>query len=142
MDCNVQLHRGITAGTASRFKLGTFFFDVPTAEERAAIWDIYRAKYEIPASDPTPGDLGWTGREIRECSYKAYRFGIPLAEAARYVVPVTISSREQIEGLRQSANGKYLSASTEGLYQYQKLADVSAPKPATERTGRALKFTE
>ena len=126
----------------SRFKLGTFFFDVPTAEERAAIWTIYREKYQIPASDPNPLDHGWTGREIKECAYKAYRFGITLTDAAAYVVPVTISSKEQIEGLRQSANGKYLSASLPGLYNYQKLSDVSAPKAASEKTGRALKFTE
>jgi hypothetical protein len=127
----------------SRFKLGTFFFDVPTAEERAAIWAIYREKYEIPADVETPADNGWTGREIRECTYKAYRFGITLAEAARYVVPVTVSSREQIETLRHSASGKYLSASLPGLYTYANLAESSAPKPVTvERAGRALKFTE
>ena len=125
-----------------RFKLGTFFFDVPTDEERAAIWNIYRAKYEIPSDVPTPAANGWTGREIRECAYKAYRFDISLSDAARYVVPVTISSRDQIEAIRQGANGKYLSASYPGLYTYHNLADVSAPKPASERAGRSLKFTE
>jgi len=127
----------------SRFKLGTFFFDVPTETERAAIWNIYRAKYEIPTNDPTPDCTGWTGREIRECAYKAYRFGITLKEAARYVVPVTISSKEQIQGLRLASSGKYLSASYPGLFNCR--GELPAANIATVpvlRAARSLQFDE
>ena len=30
-----------------RFTLGTFFFDLPSADERKAIWDIYRTKWSL-----------------------------------------------------------------------------------------------
>jgi len=40
-------------------------------------------------------------------------------QAARYIVPVSRSAAEQIKALRQMASGKFISASTPGVYQYQ-----------------------
>jgi len=45
--------------------------------------------------------------------------GITLMQAARYIVPVSRSAAEQIKALRQMASGKFISASTPGVYQYQ-----------------------
>jgi hypothetical protein len=45
--------------------------------------------------------------------------GITLTQAARYIVPVSRSAAEQIKALRQMASGKFISASTPGVYQYQ-----------------------
>src|SRR5260370_3079663 len=42
-----------------RFTLGTFFFDLPTKEERATIWKIYLAKYGVAGA--RPGDEGGAG---------------------------------------------------------------------------------
>ena len=42
-----------------------------------------------------------------------------LAEAARFIVPVSRSAAEQIKALRQMASGKFISASTPGLYRYE-----------------------
>src|SRR5713226_6655346 len=70
-----------------RFTLGTFFFDLPSPEERAAIWKIYVAKYG--ASGDLPDDEGWTGAEIKECCRKAYRLKLTLKESAEYIVPVS-----------------------------------------------------
>ncbi len=41
-----------------RFTLGTFFFDLPSADEREAIWRIYEKKYDV--SGERPEDEGWT----------------------------------------------------------------------------------
>ena len=100
-----------------RFTLGTFFFDLPTAEERETIWRIYLKKYEV--SGDLPNDEGWTGAEIKECCRKAHRLGMILVEAARYIVPVSRSAAEQIKALRLMASGKFLSASTTGVYRYE-----------------------
>ena len=100
-----------------RFTLGTFFFDLPTAEERATIWKIYLKKYSV--SGELPNDEGWTGAEIKECCRKAHRLGITLAQASRYIVPVSRSAAEQIKALRQMASGKFISASTPGIYRYE-----------------------
>ena len=100
-----------------RFTLGTFFFDLPSDEERETIWGIYLTKYNV--SGQLPNDEGWTGAEIKECCRKAHRLGITLMQAARYIVPVSRSAAEQIKALRQMASGKFISASTLGVYQYQ-----------------------
>ena len=100
-----------------RFTLGTFFFDLPTAKERETIWQIYLKKYDV-AGD-LPDDEGWTGAEIKECARKARRLGMTLVQAARFIVPVFRSAAEQIKSLRQMASGKFISASTPGLYRYQ-----------------------
>ncbi len=45
-----------------RFTLGTFFFDLPTAEERETIWRIYLKKYDGQAqkSKSAAGKrIGW-----------------------------------------------------------------------------------
>src|SRR5438132_295824 len=100
-----------------RFTLGTFFFDLPTAEERETIWRIYVRKYDV--SGDLPDDEGWTGAEIKECCRKAHRLKMTLAEASRYIVPVSRSAGEQIKALRQMASGKFISASTPGVYRYE-----------------------
>jgi tRNA pseudouridine-54 N-methylase len=45
--------------------------------------------------------------------------GITLAQASRYIVPVSRSAAEQIKALRQMASGKFISASTPGIYRYE-----------------------
>jgi hypothetical protein len=108
-----------------RFTLGTFFFDFPNDEERDAIWKLYLAKYNI--NGDLPNDEGWTGAEIKECCRKSARLRIPLREAADYIVPVFRSASEQIKALRQQASGKFISASSSGVYEYSDTATMSAP---------------
>jgi SpoVK/Ycf46/Vps4 family AAA+-type ATPase len=100
-----------------RFTLGTFFFDLPTEEEREIIWQIYLNKYGV--SGELPDDEGWTGTEIKECCRKAHRLGMSLAHAAKYIVPVSRSAAEQVKALRQMASCKFIGASTQGMYQYK-----------------------
>jgi SpoVK/Ycf46/Vps4 family AAA+-type ATPase len=105
-----------------RFTLGTFFFDLPTEEEREIIWQIYFKKYGVTGE--LPNDEGWTGAEIKECCRKAHRLGMTLVQAAKYIVPVARSAAEQVKALRQMASGKFISASTPGVYQYQENQSV------------------
>jgi hypothetical protein len=102
-----------------RFKTARFFFPLPDAEERSAIWNLYFQKYKLPIKerDRLPNDEGWTGADIAECAYKAWDLDIAVREAAEYVVPLSISSQARIEALENEANGRYLSASEPGIYQ-------------------------
>lgn len=124
-----------------RFSLGTFFFDAPNADERSAIWTIYRTKYGIPADERTPEDNGWTGAEIKECCKKAYRLRMTLAEAAAYIVPVTKSSADLVTALRQSCSGKYLSASKPGVYHMAE-ATTASVQTVHNTSGRVVRFNE
>ena len=116
-----------------RFTLGTFFFDLPSPEERAAIWKIYLSRYGV--SGDLPDDDGWTGADIKECCRKAYRLRLTLKDSAEYIVPVCRSAADQIKTLRQQASGKFISASNPGVYHFQESAALS-------RTGRAFRNVE
>lgn len=104
-----------------RFTFGTFFFDLPTAEEREAIWMLYALKYGIVSkAQVRPKDDGWTGAEIRTCCDLAARLNLTVVEAAAYIVPVAKSAAESIQKLRESASGRFISASEPGVYQHNK----------------------
>lgn len=114
-----------------RFTLGTFFFDLPCAEERAAIWKIYREKWGL--SGEQPDDDGWTGAEIKECCRKAWRLDLSLKESAAYIVPVSRSAADQIESLRRQASGRFLSASRPGVFAMESGIQATAPAKRTFR---------
>jgi len=116
-----------------RFTLGTFFFDLPTADERETIWRIYLKKYGV--SGELPNDEGWTGAEIKECCRKAHRLGITLAQASRYIVPISRSAAEQIKALRQMASGKFISASMPGVYRYEEETAAAGRRVIRELSG-------
>jgi SpoVK/Ycf46/Vps4 family AAA+-type ATPase len=97
-----------------RFTLGTFFFDLPSAGERKAIWEIYLKTWNLDGE--LPDDKGWTGAEIKECCRKAWRLKLSLRESAEYIVPVSRSAADQIEALRRQASGRFLSASRPGVF--------------------------
>lgn len=119
-----------------RFTSGIFFFDLPTAQERATIWPLYLSKYEIDIKGVSfEFDEGWTGAEIRNCCRMAYRQGIPLTEAAKYIVPISKSAGQLITQLRRQANGSYLSANDSGVYKWETedAGKQTAPAPANRK---------
>lgn len=113
-----------------RFSSGTYFFDLPTAEEQAPIWRIHTKAYGIDfkqVKDVAQKDL--TGSEIRNICKAAYRRGITLKEASENLVPVAVAGRDQIRKLRKAASGHFLSASYPGPYKYT-VEDEKKEKPA------------
>ncbi|MBN1772529.1 MAG: hypothetical protein JXB32_14765 [Deltaproteobacteria bacterium] len=108
-----------------RFGFGTFFFDLPTAEERKTIWGIYLRKYRLE-EQPLPDNDGWTGAEIRVCCDLSWRLRCSLVEAAAFIVPVARSAVQQIEQLRSQASGRFISASFPGVYRCERTSDGRA----------------
>jgi len=102
-----------------RFTLGTFFFDLPSAEERRKIWEIYLKRYSIEGKPEREANSfeGWTGAEIKACCDVAWRTGLSITEASRFIVPVSKSAGDQIEALRKQASGRFISASNPGMYE-------------------------
>ncbi|HVX09955.1 MAG TPA: AAA family ATPase [Pirellulales bacterium] len=101
---------------AERFD-GVFFVDLPSAEERRAIWRLYIDMFGLDAGQPRPVDADWTGAEIKSCCRLAALLDVPLTEAANNVVPVARTSAESVERLRSWASGRCLSANEPGIYQ-------------------------
>jgi hypothetical protein len=129
MTCNSVME--LSPELQRRFKR-IFFFDIPSAEERDKIWQIYFQKYGLKPQ-PMPDDTDWTGAEIAQCSEQAWAFDIPLVEAARYIVPVSVSNAAKIEEMREMADGKFLSASYPGVYS--KTKKIGRP----EKTARPVR---
>ena len=109
-----------------RFAFGTFFFDLPSDEDRKAIWAIYFKKYGFDVSTALPEDTDWTGAEVRQCCEIADRLGITLIEASSFIVPVAVSAKDEIEKLRTRANHSFISASYPGVYKMS-LAPAASP---------------
>lgn len=109
---------GLPPELRRRFRLATFFFDLPTQEERGIIWDLYLNKYALRPEQfvNIPASEGWTGAEIQSCCDVAWRLNCTLEDAAAYVVPVAVSAASQIEALRTQAHGKFIAASQPGVY--------------------------
>jgi hypothetical protein len=109
---------GIRPQFQRRFKRGVFFFDLPTSEEREAIWRLYLDRYGLVGQE-RPDDDGWTGAEIKECAESAWDCGVTLKEAAQYIMPVARSRATEIDAMRTAAHGRFLSASVPGPYRYE-----------------------
>ncbi len=63
-----------------------------------------------------PDDTNWTGAEIKSCCRLASLLDVPIIQAAENVVPVAVTAGDKIEGLRQWASGRCLSADRVGVY--------------------------
>jgi SpoVK/Ycf46/Vps4 family AAA+-type ATPase len=100
---------------AERFD-GVFFVDLPSASQKARIWDIWLQAFELEADQPKPKTENWTGAEIRACCRLAALLDVPLVEAAQNVVPIATTASESVEGLRKWARGRCLDADRPGIY--------------------------
>ena len=86
-----------------------WFVDLPNRGEKDAIWPIHQARFKVEGEHPD--DTDWTGAEIKSCCRTAAMMGCSLQEAARYVVPIARSMKEEIEALRWWASGRAIPAS-------------------------------
>ncbi len=100
---------------AERFD-AVFFIDLPGREERQAIWRLYLELFGLDTAQKLPADEGWTGAEIRACCRLAALLDLPLLGAAQNIVPVSVTSAESVERLRNWASGRCLSADHAGIY--------------------------
>lgn len=128
--CNDISNGVITPDLLRRFTDGIWYFDLCSAEEKAAIWPIHLAKYGHALDTKRPKDAGWTGAEIRNCCRLAYRRGCSVVEAAASIVPIAVADPRAIENLRGQANGRFLSASYPGTYKHKdgSAANVALPE--------------
>lgn len=114
-----------------RFKKGIWFFDTPNEDERLAIWSLYLNKFNLPTPSRFSFDDGWTGAEIEACAQTAWEENISLEEAARTIIPVTVSGAAEVERLRSEANGRYIATNHDGPYTVtQSQTKTSAVKNA------------
>jgi hypothetical protein len=121
---------------AERFD-GVFFLDLPHAQEKKAIWDLYVNKYGLSPNQKMPPDEKWTGAEIQSCCRLSALLQVPLLMAAEHIVPVAVTAAESVERLRSWADGRCLGASRVGLYRRQ-LETSSSRRRVSRDTGESL----
>jgi ATPase family associated with various cellular activities (AAA) len=114
-----------------RFTMGIFFFDLPDAEARKQIWNLYLTKYNL--SGELPNDDQWSGHDIEICCTNAFENKVPLMKAAQFIVASGISKADQVRQLRLHASGKYINASKPGPYVFE---DKESAVPPSR--GRAI----
>ena len=117
---------------AERFD-GVFFVDLPGREQKDAIWQLYRTRFEIGETESVPKDDQWTGAEIRACCRLSALLDVPLGQAAHNVVPVAVTSSESVRKLREWAVGRCLDADSGGIYSGKEPAKVNSTSPTTRR---------
>ena len=100
---------------AERFD-GLFFVDLPGREQKDMIWKIWLNYFNLDASQTRPKDDVWTGAEIRSACRLAALFNTSLMEVSQQIVPVAVSSGDQITALKEFAHQRYLSADYKGVY--------------------------
>ena len=105
-----------------RFTDGVFFFDLPDAAERQAMWTLYVEKYGLTLE---PGESAatfaaehsnWTGAEIRNTCQLAHRLSVALSEAAKDTIPVALADPDSIKRRREHADRRYRNAAAPGAY--------------------------
>jgi SpoVK/Ycf46/Vps4 family AAA+-type ATPase len=106
-------------GLRARFSFApTFFYDVPSEEEKQQIWKIQVGRHGLMEPKDYPATPGWSGRDIKQACEKAQALGISLKEAADWVIPLCTTEKERVDLMRANAHNKYLSASVPGPYQF------------------------
>lgn len=102
-----------------RFKMGTFFLDLPSATERKTIWKLYLDKYSLKTDkkNPLPEDNDWSGAEIAACCENVWQYGISFEESASFIVPVAEQMGEDLKALRELAHDRFLNAAAPGKYR-------------------------
>lgn len=121
----------IPAELKRRFKLGIFYCDLPTADERAAIWSLYFKKFGLK-KQALPNDEGWTGAEIEMACYTAWANDESVVEAGENIVPVAKANPDKLAALRAAAAGKFINASKRGPYELPETAARSGRRVAVE----------
>ncbi|MDM4015133.1 AAA family ATPase [Roseiconus lacunae] len=109
---------------AERFD-GIVFLDLPGREQKDRIWDQYIELFQLDGDQRRPVDEGWTGAEIRSCCRLAALLDLPLSQASLNVVPVSATSAESVERLREWASGRCLDADKGGIFRHRSNAGSS-----------------
>jgi len=91
-----------------------FFVDLPNSQERAVILNIYKKMFGV--NGDVPDLTGWSGAEIKSLCRIAKMIGTDLKGASKYVIPLSRSMGEQINGLRDLAKDRTIPASTPDGY--------------------------
>jgi SpoVK/Ycf46/Vps4 family AAA+-type ATPase len=88
-----------------------FFVDLPNGRERKTIFEIYKKQFNIKEEFGAVNMDGWSGAEIKSLCRISAMLKSSLKDAAKYVMPLSQSMGEKINGLREWASTRTIPAS-------------------------------
>jgi hypothetical protein len=122
---------GLPPEIIRRFTDGTMMVDLPSPDERVAIFRMYMRIYGLPGDPPSASStIGYSGADVRNVCREADNASMPLAEVMAEYVPSSLAAMPVIESLRRQANGAWRSASYPGPYRIPDQETPSAAKGA------------
>jgi len=99
---------------AERWDCAPFFIDLPSEEEREAIYEFYVKQYCVKPGKLTADAMdGWSGAEIKTVCRLAKLHNTTCDKVSQYVIPVSKTMGEQIAALREWSTDKTIPASTQ-----------------------------
>lgn len=106
---------------AERWDTAPFFIDLPQENERQEILNYYGSFYNLPKKEIKNIDIkqfkGWSGSELKTACrlfsiFQRQELKISLKEIMKkFIVPISITKKEEIDSLRKWADGRTLKSS-------------------------------
>lgn len=94
---------------AGRWDTAPICIDLPNEEERKAILEHYKKQYKVQ------GELGntegWSGAELKEVCELAMKSNRKLDDVRQWIVPISVTMKEDIDAFRTWAKGRTIPAS-------------------------------
>lgn len=98
---------------AERWDSAPFFVDLPNEQEAKTILEHYKKIYNVTG---TPKSMkGWSGAEIKSVCRIAAMMQVNIENAEEFIIPVSKTMKEEIEGLRKWAEDKTIPSSIKDL---------------------------
>jgi SpoVK/Ycf46/Vps4 family AAA+-type ATPase len=95
---------------AERWDSAPFMVDLPNEKEAKAILDHYKKSYKV-SGDPK-SMKGWSGAEIKSVCRIAAMMTSSIDEAEEYIIPVSKTMKNEIDGLRKWAEDRTIPSTT------------------------------
>lgn len=117
-----------------------FFFDIPSPEASAYIWDTQLEKYGLEKQRGLVDKidvLDWTGGEIEACCKQASMQDMAIDVAAQFVPIYARKHAAELRQMRELADNEFIDAERPGVYRFHKDKE-ERPVPPTTKPGRRI----
>ena len=107
---------------AGRWDTAPICIDLPNEQERVQILEYYKAMYKVKGT--LDSHEGWSGAELKEVCELAMKSGRTLDQVQKWIVPISMTMKEDIDAFRTWAKGRTIPASSPIITQDKKKRSI------------------